>query len=812
MNLLKNSDFQAPYKFPSAGEEDVRVVRGLDLIPFRSPNIRVPTDWLCFTCDDDKYVTVEMGLGETEERLFNGHSSVKYFVAGHPHKAGLAQTLWLEPGIYQLRGWAHGWSNHNIPVSDEYKYCNNNGLCTSGVGIGPYFELEGTIGDLNGDPWNDAKFNMMFRLGVTVGEFVSPNSEHVLWGIGTYVYNIFHELPLLEFEVYEPSNVTVYVMSVTRWQFRNADGYLGEMELVRVSDIEDECWGKPREQYERTYVLTPPGMSLEDKHRLLDIYPDYTKGPSADDAGIGALNNKRVIAVDPYKWENSLEDFFAEFYPGTVYEEHILNPQSPGDLLLWQCDPRWRNEKIAGSNCTMTLCQTGCWVASCGSAQRQFGIDPDATPSTVNKALGASGFSGCNTLWSAMKSKLGLQVEKSTKSEWDAQQWLEGQPNHCAFAEVYPGDDTHFVYVERYDEDGGFYCHDPWRNISDYLDNLYPNGVDSWRLIRRANEPPPPTPPPTPNPEPEYPYNPAPIISLHVQGDYRDGDGYGIMEWLRDVRPAAIKFVDGVERARGAKSVSPDTVTVGRFFRTHQGQYWEDTEPEMGAKNFLDEIEDTLRNVPELDYVESLNEVIECGNPWQNERIARFDSTFCYELRSRDLPQKGLMLSAGVGNPFRQEDGVRYPEFNYLTDLEILIPAVEAAIATGSALGPHNYHPVIDGVTYWEKDWPIYAGRPFESWDALFRKHGLYPRYILGESGAVRANSAYSLMPNDGWKTCYNLEGMQADLDIESRYVRDWNTAHGNRIIALLLFTFAGGDKWREFEYKDVFRRMRWTW
>ena len=103
MNLIKNYNFQDPYHFPSEGEEDVRIVRGMELIPFRSMNLHVPTHFLCFTCDDGKYVTVEMGKGETSERLFNGHTSVKYFVAGQPHDAGLAQTLQLEAGTYQYR-------------------------------------------------------------------------------------------------------------------------------------------------------------------------------------------------------------------------------------------------------------------------------------------------------------------------------------------------------------------------------------------------------------------------------------------------------------------------------------------------------------------------------------------------------------------------------------------------------------------------------------------------------------------------------------------------------------------------------------
>lgn len=80
--------------------------------------------------------------------------------------------------------------------------------------------------------------------------------------------------------------------------------------------------GQPREQYARTYVLLPPdageAWALEavdatwDQHR-------YTIGGSADDAGIGDLDVRRVIAVNPGKWSGDLQAFFEEYYPGVEY-------------------------------------------------------------------------------------------------------------------------------------------------------------------------------------------------------------------------------------------------------------------------------------------------------------------------------------------------------------------------------------------------------------------------------------------------------------------------------------------------------------
>jgi len=80
--------------------------------------------------------------------------------------------------------------------------------------------------------------------------------------------------------------------------------------------------GKPRTAYARTYVLLPPGTNAAwanavvegvwDTHRL-------TIGGSADDAGIGDLDLRRVVAVNPAAWGGDLRAFFETYYPGVVY-------------------------------------------------------------------------------------------------------------------------------------------------------------------------------------------------------------------------------------------------------------------------------------------------------------------------------------------------------------------------------------------------------------------------------------------------------------------------------------------------------------
>jgi len=80
--------------------------------------------------------------------------------------------------------------------------------------------------------------------------------------------------------------------------------------------------GLPRVQYERTYVLLPPDADAAWALAVVDGAWDrhrYTVGSSADDAGIGDLDVRRVIAVNPGKWPGDLRAFFEEYYPGVEY-------------------------------------------------------------------------------------------------------------------------------------------------------------------------------------------------------------------------------------------------------------------------------------------------------------------------------------------------------------------------------------------------------------------------------------------------------------------------------------------------------------
>jgi hypothetical protein len=105
---------------------------------------------------------------------------------------------------------------------------------------------------------------------------------------------------------------------------------------VSVAPRQLEVWGLPRAEYARTYVLLPPGAGREWVEAVLDsgAWDDHrwTIGGSADDAGIGALENKTVIGVNPQAWPSDLGDFFEEYYPRVHYV--AMQADSPAELRV----------------------------------------------------------------------------------------------------------------------------------------------------------------------------------------------------------------------------------------------------------------------------------------------------------------------------------------------------------------------------------------------------------------------------------------------------------------------------------------------
>jgi len=98
--------------------------------------------------------------------------------------------------------------------------------------------------------------------------------------------------------------------------------------------------GAPREQYARTYVLLPPGADAAWAHAVVAATWDnhrYTLGGGADDAALGDLDVRNVLAINPHLWPTDLVTFFDTYYPGNTGEDGVnvtsIEAASPPDLL-----------------------------------------------------------------------------------------------------------------------------------------------------------------------------------------------------------------------------------------------------------------------------------------------------------------------------------------------------------------------------------------------------------------------------------------------------------------------------------------------
>ena len=101
--------------------------------------------------------------------------------------------------------------------------------------------------------------------------------------------------------------------------------------------------GKPRVQYRRIYVLIPSGYPREWQVAAAESC-DYTIGKSADDAGIGDLDSRIILAVNPDAWGpgedgTGIQGFYAQYYPGITFVPVVASTPAQLAQLLPRFDP-----------------------------------------------------------------------------------------------------------------------------------------------------------------------------------------------------------------------------------------------------------------------------------------------------------------------------------------------------------------------------------------------------------------------------------------------------------------------------------------
>jgi hypothetical protein len=496
---------------------------------------------------------ISLSTGADPERVLSGNCAVNWFTYWRTHYGGLLQVVEdAPPGEYEFGLYLHSWySDCDGHPHREYPLMSDCVTRAEGsrdllrVGIDPAggmdpradtvvwsqpMEVYGTYGEaltvrahcqgrLTVFIWGESNYPLKHEDIYMDGAWLSPSQEGndmLVWiepgcvaaGQTFKVYALSQQaLTNVKLNVDMPRSAVAWENTGTGWKYYwevgpavagphvaliTADGGVEQSLSFHVAR------GLPREQYVRTYILLPPGAGSAWALAAVEATWDErrnTIGGSADDAGIGDLSDKRVIAVNPADWTGNasdLEQFFQLHYPGTQYAAVVA--ATPGELLqklggsdypfeLWQLDPRWRDRGFGAPSCLSTIGTHGCYITGLAIVLRKLGLDPHATPVTVDQQLGPEGYVGCRVLWDAAEAHLGLEIKGGTQADADA--YLAA--GMAVMAEVEPDTFEHFVVLDRRVGDD-YLAHDPLRGDSVMVSQRYP-GVESYRLVRPVTSP-----------------------------------------------------------------------------------------------------------------------------------------------------------------------------------------------------------------------------------------------------------------------------------------------------------------------------------
>ncbi len=342
-NLLINGGFEADW----GDEESHRcLVFPADAGPEEKDigNIFTPYGWLTWFHHEpgtwDQPEVRDAWLQNDRHRVRGGNKGMLLFTSFRKHDAGFLQQVHTVSGEQlRLTAWAHAWSNG----LEEFHH--HDGRWSEGAGWDVVaWPASDNLPHDTGDPQLDAKPNFTFWVGIDPTGGRNPSAPSVVWSEGYHIYNGYCQKLSVEATA-QGGVATVFLRSRTLWGFQHNDAYWDDAAMVIFGQapIEppppppaDEARGQPREQYERTYVLLPPGADAAWPRAVVDGSWDkhrYTVGGSADDAGIGDLDERRVIAVNPEKWPTDLLAFFEEYYPGV--DVMCAECESSAALALW---------------------------------------------------------------------------------------------------------------------------------------------------------------------------------------------------------------------------------------------------------------------------------------------------------------------------------------------------------------------------------------------------------------------------------------------------------------------------------------------
>jgi len=709
------------------------------------------------------------------------------FTFSRIHHAGLYQIVDTTPGdTLTATAYAHAWSNdwHTEHTDDPYW---SEGAGKDAVSIPEGVTLDNKLA------------NFVFRIGIDPSGGTNPFSDTVVWSRGRHIYNKFDLLTVETKSI--GKKATLFLSSRCLWAYKHNDAYWDDisMEAVHTPEPEPTCVGLPRVDYKRVYVLFPDYLTPTQRGELAPFCHragQWTAGSSADDAGVAALSDKTVVALDPKsigtginqawydKWYGSAPVKLREAAPdipeiGYVVPKGYTTYQLKGRLLAQDLLERGVKMRCPSTHDNPVVSiggefgnDRGTYIHNGLDIRASWAAWGDMTIAAIGGEVIRAGYYNDEPFY-------GWQVRTQTK--------VDDYLVLCRYAHMVPDS----VLVEPGDiVSPGEELGKPDNTGNSTGDHLHFDVAVHWSggnfyadpamLIDWSGY--------TPD-QPDEPTggNNTQTISLHVQTEEK-----GYLDFVGEVKPSWVKLVGNFEAAQRIKSVSPHTKVLIRQKIDNQGQYLDP----LDVNGFLATFKDSLeRNAQWIDAFEGLNEEA------PSTHLVEWMINLSHEVWQRygnDIALCAGNLAVGNGEG------------------SILFPAAEVIAAHNHYFGYHTYWPanLIEAERWMEEcDW-AYHMRDLSYLDPYFCAHGSYVRWLGTESGAVGSKSGADgwptwLNPGAGWRSGECLAGDQARMiRLVERFLAktyDWNVQHNDRKECDMLFTvgavFIG---WKDFKYWEA--------
>ena len=618
-----------------------------------------------------------------------------------------------------------------------------------------------------------------------------------------------------------PENGTVKIIG--QFESRSLAGIDFFMDDVYIEIIDEPVIvtdGRPRLQYERTYLLLPGKdvLSSVDFTRLLgllstQIYDNqWTVGFSADDAGIGKLNVRNVIVVSLHDddWdEEELFEFFEIYYPGVHVEFYTFEQASHFPVGTDEYPPKYwyvpPTQLFTNTHFGMDL---NLDISPWGDVERGFPIYSVLDGTVYYATDDWSGVGMCVIEHELDGETFFAQYAHVDLAVVETEQVVAGQiiGTIANWVKGDGGDHLHFGVSTRpvtYQYNSWDYFIDP----VEWLKRFIPAELVDASIKKESVVP------PVISSTPGF-KNLSKVLSagLHFTagppGKVADGAPRTELpefskQYISEGKPSIVKGVPGGDMYRVGKfaaQYSPGTRTVWRRvvgdgnyitgnLRDQAQRYLNQykVEAETASRN-LGITEDEFWN--HINYLGGINELI---SNWggNTETQVEFECNFA-DLIDEQIKHntKATMLAVAIGNP--SHDPV---------DILRILPAAQMSAERGHVLDYHAYWTAgkEPNRSYLEDQWMWHAGR-WEEWDKVFAANGVAPLYMFGESGMVYDPTNGKWVGSGGsWVQAGSILYYLDQIKQMNEHIVSWNALHGNRCLGGVLFTCEYSWGWDNF-------------